>query len=504
MRLRALGFVPTFVLGVLAYAPSAAAQTAPTANAGADQTVAEGATVTLDGSGSSDSANRALTYAWSQTSGVEVELSSTGAVCPSFLAPTQLAATATLTFSLTVTAGGTASQPDTVAIAVTGTPRLGLGIGSRTWQAAGELNTANAQIVVFRYRVQADDVDTDGVAIGANALTLNGGSIVAAIDGTTNAVLTHDAVAADATRKVGRPPPPPAPVDRQPFFTAAVAEQIYEVDVPVGVTLPAAVGGDGVPSYTLTPVLPAGLTYTRPADTTTGGTIAGTPTAAQAETTYTLTATDEDGDTAALAFPVEVARLVVSVADASVEEGAAAELVVTLSETVAAPMMLRWWTEDGTAAAGEDYQAVAAGTLAIVPGRREGTVTVRTVNDRRVEAEETFTVWVTGTANGEVSGATAAGRIADDDAETARRRALGMVLAGGRSHAGGGYGGRDRRTVATPDIGTAGRVRRARVAAAARSGNRALAARRGRWAWRSARRWVGAGSTCRSARRGVC
>ena len=187
-------------------------------------------------------------------------------------------------------------------VTVGGTPQLGLGIGSRTRQADGQLSPANAQIVVFRYRVQADDVDTDGVAIGENALTLNGGSIVAAIDGTTNAVLTHDAVAADATRKVGRP----APVDRQPFFTAAVAEQIYEVDVPVGVTLPAAVGGDGVLSYTLTPALPAGLTYTRPADTTTGGIIAGTPTAAQAETTYTLTATDVDGDTAALAFSIVI------------------------------------------------------------------------------------------------------------------------------------------------------------------------------------------------------
>ena len=310
-------------------------------------------------------------------------------------------------------------------VAVSGIPQLGLSIGSRTRQANGQLSSSNARLIFFSYRVQAGDVDTDGASIGANALTLNGGSIAAAADGTTNAALAHDAMAADATRKVGRP----APVDRQPFFTAAVAKQVYEVDVPVGVTLPAAAGGDGVLSYTLTPAPPAGLTYTRPADTTTGGSIAGTPTAAQAETTYTLTATDEDGDTAALAFPIKVSRLVVSVADASVVEGAAAEFAVTLSETVAAPVMLRWRTEDGTAAAGEDYQAVT-GTLAIVPGRREGTVTVRTVDDRRVEAEETFTVWVTGTAHAEVSGATATGRIADDDAETARCRALGMVLAG--------------------------------------------------------------------------
>ena len=202
--------------------------------------------------------------------------------------------------------GGTYTKGDTMwlevwfdqAVSVSGSPRLGLQIGSRTRQAGGELSATDAHRMLFSYRMQAGDVDTDGVSIGANALTLNGGSIVAAIDGTINAVLTHDAVAADATRKVGRPPPPPAPVDRQPFFTAAVAEQIYEVDAPVG--------GDGVLSYALTPAPPAGLTYTRPADTTTGGSIAGTPTAAQAETTSTLTATDEDGDTAALAFSIAI------------------------------------------------------------------------------------------------------------------------------------------------------------------------------------------------------
>ena len=55
-------------------------------------------------------------------------------------------------------------------------------------------------------------------------------------------------------------------------------------------------------SYALTPALLPGLMYTAPADATTGGTLSGTPTAPQAETTYTLTATDADGDTATLAF----------------------------------------------------------------------------------------------------------------------------------------------------------------------------------------------------------
>ena len=87
-RLRALGFVPAFVLGVLACAPSVAAQTAPTANAGA-----EGATVTLDSTGSRDLKGQALTYTWSQTGGTTVTLSSASTVSPTFTAPTTTAPT---------------------------------------------------------------------------------------------------------------------------------------------------------------------------------------------------------------------------------------------------------------------------------------------------------------------------------------------------------------------------------------------------------------------------
>ena len=85
------------------------ANTAPTANAGADQSVGSGALVTLDGSGSSDPENQTLTYAWSQTAGDTVTLSSTAAASPTFTAPT-VQASATLTFSLTVTDPGGADR----------------------------------------------------------------------------------------------------------------------------------------------------------------------------------------------------------------------------------------------------------------------------------------------------------------------------------------------------------------------------------------------------------
>ena len=378
------------------FVPAAAAQTAPTADAGADQTVAEGATVTLDGSGSSDSANRALTYAWSQTGGAEVELSSTGAVRPSFIAPMQLAANATLTFSLTVTAGGTDSQPDTVAITVTagsddaptadagtdqtvyegamvaldgtgsrdpegqaltyawsqtggtsvtlssatvvsptftapssltataaltfsltvtasstdsqpdtvtitvpagstaptttaptvgsvgffgspyrgdtygvgerisvavsfntvvsvvGMPQVALTIGTRTRYAT--FYHANGRDTYFRYWTQPGDADTDGIAIPQNAVRLNGGAIRDATDTAVNAAITHSAVTADSDRKVnGRLVYPPRQAWVQ-IMSSPYSGDTYKLaeTVTVNVRFNKAVRVIGTPSVELT------------------------------------------------------------------------------------------------------------------------------------------------------------------------------------------------------------------------------------------------------------
>src|SRR5210317_2514942 len=57
---------------------------APVANAGADQTVDELATVTLNGSGTDPDAGTTLTYAWSQRSGTSVVLSDRTFATPSF------------------------------------------------------------------------------------------------------------------------------------------------------------------------------------------------------------------------------------------------------------------------------------------------------------------------------------------------------------------------------------------------------------------------------------
>jgi len=90
----------------------------PTANAGANQTVGGGATVTLNGSASSDSSGSIAIYSWTQTAGGGVTLNNPGTAQPTFTAPS-VAAVTTLNFSLIVTDNdGNASAPSTVSVTV--------------------------------------------------------------------------------------------------------------------------------------------------------------------------------------------------------------------------------------------------------------------------------------------------------------------------------------------------------------------------------------------------
>ena len=75
----------------------------PIVDAGTDQSVDEGAAVTLDGTGSYDPDGSIQTYSWTQSSGPAVSLSGASSSTPGFTAPEVSAAGATLLFQLTVT-----------------------------------------------------------------------------------------------------------------------------------------------------------------------------------------------------------------------------------------------------------------------------------------------------------------------------------------------------------------------------------------------------------------
>ena len=93
-------------------------------------------------------------------------------------------------------------------VTATATPLVALTIGTQTRHAT--LSGWGSHSLFFDYTVQEVDRDEDGIAIGANALLLNGGTIRSA-DGTTDANLTHEAVVAQRDSKVdGSRVTPPA------------------------------------------------------------------------------------------------------------------------------------------------------------------------------------------------------------------------------------------------------------------------------------------------------
>jgi len=97
----------------------------PAANAGPDQNVNEGTTVTLDGSLSSDPNSDPLTYKWTAPAGIS--LSSTSAQKPTFFAP-EVKNDSVLVFSLVVNDGTIDSSPSSVRITVQNVIKTGLEI----------------------------------------------------------------------------------------------------------------------------------------------------------------------------------------------------------------------------------------------------------------------------------------------------------------------------------------------------------------------------------------
>ena len=123
--------------------------------------------------------------------------------------------------------------------------------------------------------------------------------------------------------------------------------------------------------------------------------------------------------TAATTVIADPGMVTVSVAAGSAAEGEAVEFTVTLSGAVGSDVALGWSTADGTATAGEDYTAVASGTVTVTAGTTSATFAVTTLADLLAEGNEMFTVTLVASgvlpAGVSLGTATATGTIADDD-----------------------------------------------------------------------------------------
>ena len=108
-------------------------------------------------------------------------------------------------------------------------------------------------------------------------------------------------------------------------------------------------------------------------------------------------------------------QLSVADAEATEEEDAAVEFVVTLTPAASDTVTVDYATADGTATAGEDYTATS-GTLTFAAGETTKTISVSITDDTLDDGGETFTLTLSNASSGvQLGDATATGTINDND-----------------------------------------------------------------------------------------
>lgn len=107
----------------------------------------------------------------------------------------------------------------------------------------------------------------------------------------------------------------------------------------------------------------------------------------------------------------------VLITDASVTEGDSATFTVSLTEAQSTAVSVDYSVDDGTATAADNDFTAASDTIVFAPGETSKTITVATTSDGHYEADESFTVTLSGGAGYTTSGSDLAGMgtIANDD-----------------------------------------------------------------------------------------
>ena len=348
---------------------------------------------------------------------------------------------------------------------VTGTPRLKIDMDpvhrGAKWAAYERGGGTNS--LTFVHTVAEPSLSTQGIAVLANTLEFNGGSIRA---GGADANLAHDGLAHDANHKVdwrtqpenggpiGTDGPSDARGDKRnsgpPTVTGVAvvsdpgADDTYMMGdtIQIRATFSEAVTVNGSPGINIDMDPAAGATkratYRSGSGTSnltfahtvvepnystrgiavlanslalTGGTIRSAATNANAALGHTGLGHDAG-------HKVDW-RPSISVADARANEGAGATVAfeVSLSRAFTSAghrVTVDYATSDGTAKAGEDYTATN-GTLTFAVGERTKTVNVPVLDDVVDEGEETFVLRLSNATGGRIADGEATGTIANDD-----------------------------------------------------------------------------------------
>ncbi|WP_446830455.1 fibronectin type III domain-containing protein [Candidatus Foliamicus sp.] len=228
------------------------------------------------------------------TFNVRVTAVGTGVTTVTVTANSSLAADVTETFTVTVTGAIAPAQPSNLR-ATPGDGQVTLNWDNPSDTSISKYQVRQAQGTTVPDSTAWTDITGSGAATISHIVTgLTNGqayafqirAVNATGDGATSATVT-------ATPEADSAPS---------FGTETVADQTYAQNAAIAtLNLPAATGGNGTLTYSLTPAAPAGLAFDATARTLTG-----TPTTAQSATAYAYTATDADGDAASLTFNITV------------------------------------------------------------------------------------------------------------------------------------------------------------------------------------------------------
>ena len=292
---------------------------APTvANAIPDQTaiVASAFSYAFPADTFADVDNDSLTYTAQQSNGTALPtwLSFTAAT-RTFSGTPQTADEGTLPVQVTANDGNNGQVSDTFDITVVGTPDAPTGLTASAGDGQVSLswnNPTDSSITRYQLRHGAGatvpdsatwaDIGGSGAATTTHTVTgLSNGTQYAfeirAVNAAGNSDASDTATATPAASGGG------GGTDLTPTFgNETIADQNYTQNAAIDpLTLPAATSGNGTLTYSLSPALPAGLSFNAATRQ-----LSGTPTEVFAQTEFSYTATDVDGDSATLTFNITV------------------------------------------------------------------------------------------------------------------------------------------------------------------------------------------------------
>ena len=328
----------------------------------------------------------------------------------------------------------------TEAVDVTGSPRLTIDMDPAEWgekRAVYESGSGTSSLT-FAYTVAEPNISTQGIAVLANTLELNGGTIRS---GGADAKLSHSGLGHDAKHKVDWRPEA-VTVTGVSVVSDAGADKTYTLGdaIRIRVTFSEAVTVTGGPVLSID-MDPAEWGEKPAAYQSGSGTSSLTFAHTVVEPNYstqgiavlentlelnggTIRAGDADADLAHDGLGHDANHKVdwrpdISVADASASEaaGASVAFAVTLSRAFSGAehrVTVDYATADGSATAGQDYTA-ASGTLTFAAGETSKTVNVQVLDDSHDEGDETFALRLSNAVGTRMGDSEATGTIENTD-----------------------------------------------------------------------------------------